>query len=225
MFALSGAARRNRRQTFGFCEAELRKDAAYVCIRGSAANLNRPLADIIAAAHSVAQNLLDIVAVEERTALSVAEPRDNVVWRTGPHGLKLQLTSSITMTAEMGDIRAVVRNAAECSTIEQLMAEGGKQELPDGGSFPVRFTGRDGPATDEWVLVSEIKPQDLHFSRVAALRLVAPPNDHVFLGVIANKMNRTVLGTDLDLAGLAKFVVRVLCVLRNRQSPKRGFSH
>jgi hypothetical protein len=69
IFALSGAARRDRRQTFGSWEAELRKDAAYVCVRGPATNLNRPLADAIDAACSIAQNLLDIVAVEERTAL------------------------------------------------------------------------------------------------------------------------------------------------------------
>ncbi len=400
IFGLSGAARRNRRQTFGSWEAELRKDAAYVCVRGPATNLNRPLADVVDAAHSVGQNLLDIVAVEERTALLIAEPRDNVVWRTGPHGLKLQLTSSITMTAEMTGITAVVKNAAgevlpdppymppqhhfayryfrysqaaenvldgyrnmflalesvldfidaknpaeaetewlkralgkaqtrglkldafakpgstdpiadfldahysavrcaafhaksssgralrpgslddygvvlqqllavqglveallksefsarlqsggffhsgfghlletlspatrllmsvtECPTIEQVMGEEEKNELPDGGSFPVKFTGRGGTATDEWLFVSEIKPRDLHFSKVASLRLVAPPNNDMFLGVVANKMNRTLLGAHLDLAGVSKFVVRVRCVLRNRQSPKRGFSH
>ena len=400
IFALSGAARRDRRQTFGSREAELRKDAAYVCVRGPATNLDRPLADVVDAAHSVAQNLLDIVAVEERSALLIAEPRDNVVWRTGPHGLKLQLTSSIIMTAEMTGITAVVKNAAgevlpdppymppqhhfayryfrysqaaenvldgyrnmflalesvldyidaknptvaetewlkralgkaqtrglkldafakpgstdpiadfldahysavrcaafhaksssgralrpgslddygvvlqqllavqglveallksefsarlpsggffhsgfghlletlspamgllmsvtECPTIEQVMAEEENNELPAGGSFPVKFTGRDGTATDEWLFVSDIKPRDLHFSKVASLRLVAPVNRNMFLGVIANKMNRTLLGTDIELAGVSKFVVRVRCLLRNRQSPKRGFSH
>jgi hypothetical protein len=401
IFALSGAARRDRRQTFGSWEAELRKDAAYVCVRGPATNLNRPLADVIDAAHSVAQNLLDIVAVEERTALLIAEPQDNVMWRTGPHGLKLQLSSSITMTAEMTGITAVVKNAAggvlpdppymppqhhfayryfrysqaadnvldgyrnmflalesvldyiaaknpaepetewlkralgtaqarglkldafakpgstdpiayfldahysavrcaafhsksssgralqpgslddygvvlqqllavqelveallksefsarlpsggffhsgfgrlletlspatgllmsvtECPSIEQVMAaEEEKNDLPDGGLFPVKFAGRDGTVTDEWLFVSEIKPRDLHFSKVVSLRLVSPPNNDMFLGVIANKMNRTLLGTDLDLAGVSKFVVRVRCVLRNRQSPRRGFSH
>jgi len=401
IFALSGAARRDRRQTFGSWEAELRKDAAYVCVLGPATSLNRPLADVIGAAHVIAQDLLDIVAVEERTALLIAEPQDNVVWRTGPHGLKLQLTSSITMTAEAPGITAVVRNAAgevlpdppymppqhhfayryfrysqaadnvldgyrnmflalesvldyvdaknaaepetewlkralgkaqarglkldafakpsstdpiadfldahysavrcaafhsksssgralrpgslddygvvlqqliavqglveallksefsarlpsggffhsgfgrlletlspatgllmsvaECPTIEEVMAaEEEKNDLPDGGSFPVKFTGRNGAATDEWLFVSEIKPPDLHFSKVASLRLVASPNDDMFLGVIGNKMNRTLLSTDLDLVGVSKFVARVRCILRNRQSPKRGFSH
>ena len=111
-FALSGTARRDRRQSFGPWEAELRKDCAYDCVQSPVLNLNQPLDDMIGAAHSVAQDLLDILAVEERTALLIAEPHDNLVWRTGLHGLKLQLTSSITMTAEMSGITAVVRNAA-----------------------------------------------------------------------------------------------------------------
>jgi len=89
----------------------------------------------------------------------------------------------------------------------------------------VKFTARNGTATDEWPFVSEIKPPDLDFSQVASLRLVAPPNNDIFLGVIANKLNRTLLTTGLDLADVSKFVVRVRCVLRNRQSPRRGFSH
>jgi hypothetical protein len=205
---------------------------------------------VVVAAHGVAQDVLDIVAVEERSALLIAEPRDNVAWSTGPHGLKLQLTSSITMTAEMTGT-AVVKNAigevlpdppyippqhhfayryfrysqaadnvldgyrnmflaleslldyidakradeaetewlkllqslapatgllvsvTECPTIEQVMAaEEGADNLPEGGFFPVTFTGKNGAATDEWLFVSEIKPRDLPFSKVASLRLV-----------------------------------------------------
>lgn len=401
IFALSGPGRRNRRQTFGPWEAELRKDNAYLCVRGPVLNLNQPLADVVGAARDVGQDLLDIVAVEERTALLIAEPHDNIVWRTGPHGLKLQLTSSITFTAEMSGITAVVKNAAgeilpdppymapqhhfayryfrysqaaenvldgyrnmflaleslldyvdakqadeaetewlkralgtaqarglnlsafakpgstepvddfldahysavrcaafhsksssghalrpgnlgdydvvlqqllavqglveallksefsvrlpssgffhsgfghlletlapatglllsvkECPTIEQVMAATEEENnLPEGGFFPVTFTGRNGGATDEWLFVSEVKPRDLPFSKVASLRLVAKPVNHLMFGPIASKMNRTLMSTDLDLRGISKLVARVRCVLRNRQSPKRGFSH
>jgi hypothetical protein len=103
IFALSGAGRRDRR---------LRRDSGYLCVRGPVSDLNEPLAEVIAAAHEVVQRLLYIVAVEERNALLIVEPHDNVVWRAGPHGLKLQLTSSITFTAEMTGITAVVKNAA-----------------------------------------------------------------------------------------------------------------
>jgi hypothetical protein len=401
IFSLSGRGRRDRRQTFGPWEAELRKDSAYICARSPSFNLNKPLADVIDAAHGVAQDLLDTVAVEERNALLVFEPHDNVVWRTGPHGLKLQLTSSITFTANMDGITAVVKNAAgevlpdppymppqhhfayryfrysqaaesvldsyrnmflaleslldyvdakqakeaetdwlkralgkaqarglnlgafakpgstdpvddfldahysavrcaafhsksssgrtlrpgslddygvvlqqllavqglveaflksefsvrlpssgffhsgfghllsslapvtdlfisvgDCPTIEEVLAAGtGEDNLPEGGFSPVTFAGQNGAATDEWLFVSEIKPPDLPFVKVASLRLVARPNNHMFLGVIADKMNRTLINTDLDLADVSKLVVRVRCVLRNRQSPKRGFSH
>jgi len=401
IFALSGAARRDRRQTFGSCEAELRKDVANVCVRGPATNLNRPLADVIGAAHVVAQNVMDIVAVEERTALLIAEPHDNVAWRSGPHGLKLQLTTSITMTAEMGPVTLVVTNAAgevlpdppymppqhhlayryfrysqaadnildgyrnmflaleslldyidakqaneletdwlkralgtaqsrglnlspfarpgstdpvgdfinahysavrcaafhsksssgrtlrpgslddygvvlqqllavqglvefllkllfsvklasggffhagfghllgdlapatwlfmsvaECPTVEQILAATEESNnLSEGEVLPTTFAGRNGAATDEWLFVSDIKPPKLSFTKVASLRLTASPNKHMFLGPIADKMNRTLLTPDLDLTGVSKLVVRVRCVLRNRQSPRRGFSH
>lgn len=401
VFALSGSARRNRRQTFGPWEAELRKDSAHLCVRGPVLNLNEPLAGVIQAAHSVAQNLLDIVAVEERSALLVIEPHDNLVWRTGPHGLKLQLTSSITFTAEMSGITAVVKNAAgeilpdppymppqhhfayryfrysqaaenvldgyrnmflaleslldyidakhadeaetewlkralgtararglnigafakpgstdpvedfldahysavrcaafhsksssgdalrpgnltdyglvlqhllavqvlveallksefsvrlpgggffhsgfghlleslspatnlfvsvaDCPTIEQVMAAGEEESnLAEGGFLPVTFAGRNGAATDEWLFVSEIKPAELPISRISSLRLVAEPNNHMFFGPIANKMNGTLMTTDIELGDISKLVVRVRCVLRNRQSPRKGFSH
>jgi hypothetical protein len=401
VFSLSGIARRDRRQTFGSWEAELRKDTDHICVRGPVLDLNKPLADVIEAAHDVAQNALDIVAVEERNALLIIEPLDGIVWRTGPHGLKLQLTKSIVFAPEMGTMTAIRTNAAgevlpdppymppqhhfayryfrysqasenvldgyrnmflalesmwdyvdvkqaeeaetewlkralakaqarglkldavarpastdavadfldahysavrcaafhsksssgrslrpaslsdyaivlqqllavqglvesllksefsvrlpnsgffhsgfgllledlshatallvsvtECPTIEQVFSAGDEtQNLPDGGLFPVTFTGRNGTATDEWLFVSEIKPRELLFSKVASLRLIAPPNAHMFLGPIAHKMNRTLMSTDLDLADLSKLVVRVRCVLRNRQQPRRGFSH
>jgi hypothetical protein len=401
IFALSGAGRRHRRQTFGWWEAELRKDSACLCVRALVSDLNESLAEVIAAAHEVAQRLLDIVAVEERNALLIVEPHDNVAWRAGPHGLKLQLTSPITFTAEMASITAVVKNAAgevlpdppymppqhhfayryfrysqaagnildgyrnmflalesvldyidgkgadepetewleralgtaharglslsafakpgstdpvadfldahysavrcaafhsksssghalrpgdlrdygivlqqllavqtlveallksefsaklpssgffhsgfghllenlapvtgllisvtECPTIEHVMAATEeKSDLPEGGFFPVTFEGRNGTATDEWLFASEIKPPDLPFSKIASLRLVAKPSNHFMFAPIADKMNRTLMSTDLDLAGLSKFVVQVRCVLRNRQSPRRGFSY
>ncbi len=62
------------------------------------------------------------------------------------------------------------------------------------------------------------------FSRIASLRLVAKPPDHIFLKLIADKMNRTSMSTDLELEGVSKLVVRIRCVLRNVQSAKRGFS-
>src|SRR5437867_8806516 len=86
-FALSGTATRDRRQSFGPWEAELRKDcatpASNLGIESEPAPQRRDRRR-----HSVAQDLLDIVAVEERTALLIAEPHDNLAWRTGPHGLK-----------------------------------------------------------------------------------------------------------------------------------------
>ena len=399
IFALSGTARRNRRQTFGPWEAEVRQDNAYVCIRSPVLNINEPLAKVIEAAHDQAQNFLDIMVVEERNALLIIEPLNNLVWRTGPYGLKLQLTRDITFVAE-SNMTAVVKNAAgevlpdppympphhhyayryfrysqtaqnvldgyrnmflaleslldyvepkrgsnaetdwlkralsaaqtrglnlsafakpgstnvvedfldahysavrcavfhskssghairpgslsdhsvvlqqllavqelvesllksefsvrlqsagffhsgfghllsrlepvtclfiavgDCPTIEQVMAAGEQDgNLPEGADLPVKFVGRNGSATDEWLFVSEIKPRELPFSRVASLRLVAAPNNHILFGSIANKMNHTLMTTQLDLTGVSKLVVRVRCVLRNLQSPKRGFSH
>jgi hypothetical protein len=111
IFALNGTGRQDRRQTFGPWQAQLRKDSAYLRVGGPVLDLNESFAEVIAAAHEVAQRLLDIVAVEERTALLIVEPHDNVMWRAGPHGLKLQLTSAITFSAEMAGT-LVVKNAA-----------------------------------------------------------------------------------------------------------------
>ncbi len=399
VFALSGNAKRNRCQPFGSWEAELRKDSPYVCVRGVVSNLNEPLSDLVEAADGVAQDFLDIVAVEERASLLVVEPHNNVVWRTGPHGLKVQLTSSITFSAELGDIKVSVTDSmgqirpdppyvppqhhfayryfrysqaaqnlfdsyrnmflaleslldyvepkqsgegetewlkralttvvrlrglslaaftkaqsndqvddfldahysavrcgvfhaksssggalrpgslgdqdvvlhqllavqdlvepllksefsvrlpqsglfhsgfghllsvlapvttlfvsvSDCPTLEQVMAN--KEELPEGTALPVTFAGLNGALTDEWLFVSESKPEEWSFSKVGSFRLVAQPNTHLFLSGIADKMNRTLMSTDLELEGVSKLVIRIRCVLRNLQLPKRGFSH
>jgi hypothetical protein len=46
----------------------------------------------------------------------------------------------------------------------------------------------------------------------------------MFLIPIMDKLNRTLLPTDLDLEGVSKLMVRIRCVLRNVQSPRRGFA-
>ena len=112
VFALNAPARKDRVQAFGLWEAELRMGVSYVCVRGGTPGQNEPLEAVAVAAHAAAEDFLDIVAVEERTALLVAEPHDNVVWRTGPHGLKMQLTTSIVFAAEQGDVRPIIKDAA-----------------------------------------------------------------------------------------------------------------
>jgi hypothetical protein len=65
-------------------------------------DLQCPLDEVIEASHVVTQDLLDIIGVEEGNVLVVTELHDNLVWRTGPHGLKLQLTSSIVFAFAEG---------------------------------------------------------------------------------------------------------------------------
>ncbi len=397
IFRLSGKARDDRRQTFGPWEIELRKDCDHIAVRSATTNLQQRLDHVIESAYEVAQRVLDIVAVEDRDALVVIEPYDNVVWRTGPRGLKLQATSSIvfgrlttatlTVRDAAGNVRpdppytppqhhyayryfrfsqvaqntfdgyrnmflaleslldyiepkhpgdgetewlekalitaqlrgldlsaftqagstnpvgdflnshySAIRCAAfhsksstgdvllpgrladestvlqqllavqelvesllksefstrlpssgstffgfrqsisklapiavlflsvgDCPTLEQVIAE--EKDLPEGTGSLVSFAGARGTAPDEWLLVSEIKPAELSFSKIRSLRLVANPNDHLFLRMTADKMNRTLIPTDLDVNDISKLVVRVRCVLRNLQGPKRRFSH
>ena len=397
IFRLSAKARDDRRQTFGPWEVELRTDSEYIAVRSATTNLQQSLDDFIESAYNVAQDLLDIVAVEERDCLVVIEPHDNVVWRTGPHGLKLQLTSSIVF-GTLGSAKLTGRDAAgnvipdppytppqhhyayryfrfsqaaqnvfdgyrnmflalesvldyvepklpgegetewleralvtaqsrgldlsvftkpgstnpvddflnahysaircaafhsksstgnvllpgtladestvlqqllavqelvegllksefstrlasggftyfgfreslsklapiavlfvsvgDCPTLEQVIAE--KEDLPEGIASPVTFGGPRGTAPDEWLLVSEIRPKDLSFSTIRSLRVVANPNDYMFLRLTADKMNRTLIPTDLDITDVSKLILRVRCVLRNLRGPKRKFSH
>lgn len=112
VFGLNAAAKKARRQTFGGWEAELRLGVEHVCVRGGTPDPIEPLATVSEVAHAVAADFLDIAAVEERTPLLVAEPHDGVIWRTGPHGLKAQLTASITLAAEPLDVTATVCDAA-----------------------------------------------------------------------------------------------------------------
>jgi hypothetical protein len=111
VFSLSAPAKKDRIQIFGASEAELRNGAVHLCVRGDTPDQNKPLSTVAETSHAVAEDFLDIVAVEERTPLLVTEPHDNVVWRTGPHGLKAQLTTSITFAAEPLDIRGVALDA------------------------------------------------------------------------------------------------------------------
>jgi hypothetical protein len=104
--------------------------------------------------------------------------------------------------------------------LEWVMAKAEKEvNLPEGTVIPVTFAGANAPATDEWLFVSEIKAPELSFSKVATLRRVAPSTGHIFVGGIVEKMNQTLMRTDLDLAGVSKLVLRVRCILRNPPSP------
>jgi hypothetical protein len=111
IFALNAPARRDRVQTFGHWQAELRNGTSYICLSAPVADLQKPLSTVVDAADAAAQQFLDIVAVEERSPLLTVEPHDNLTWRTSPHGLKYQLTSSITFSAGLGDVTATVRDA------------------------------------------------------------------------------------------------------------------
>lgn len=114
-------------------------------------------------------------------------------------------------------------SVSDCPTVEQMMAN--EENLPEGCDAPVRFDGLNGDLTDQWLFVSENKPETMEFSKIGSFRLVAPPNTDIFLGPIADKMNRTLLKTDLDLEGISKAVIRIRCILRNLETPKRGFAH
>jgi hypothetical protein len=398
IFPLSGKAMRDHRQSFGIWEVELRKDSSHVAVRSDIGDLQRPLDAVIEDSHRIVQRLLDIIAVEERNPLVVTEPYNNVVWRTGPHGLKLQLTSGIVFAAEPMFLKGITTDAAgnvqpdppytppqhhyayryfrfsqvaqnvfdayrnmflalealldyvepklsnegetdwlkrallkaqsrglnlsafakqssmtpvgdfldahysavrcaafhsksssghvllpgglsddsavlqqllavqelvetllksefstrlmssgffpsgfeellsnlapvtglfcseaECPTLEQVIAE--EKNLSQVNFSRVTFTGRMKEGIDEWLFVSEIKPFELAFSKLASLRLVARPNTDLLLGPIAAKMNRTLMTTDLDLTDVFKLILRIRCILRNVQGPKLGFSH
>jgi len=86
----------------------MRAGSTHLCVRGGTPDQTKALDTIVASAHPVAEEFLDILAVEERTPVLLAEPHDGVVWREGPHGLKVQLTTSITFAAEPLPNRAVV---------------------------------------------------------------------------------------------------------------------
>lgn len=110
IFALNAPAKTDRTQVFRSWEAEVRRGIPYICLRGGTPK-DEPLEAIVAAAHPLAEDALDIVAVEERLPLLIFEPHDAVVWRKGTHGLKTQLTTSITFAAEPLAMRAIVRDA------------------------------------------------------------------------------------------------------------------
>jgi hypothetical protein len=118
---------------------------------------------------------------------------------------------------------ALLDSVGECPTVEQIMAK--DENVADGVAGPVTFAGQNGTLTDEWLFVSDIKPQDLPITNIGSLRLIAPPNEYMFLRGIASQMNGTLMKTDIDLRGLSKLLIRVRCVLRNLHSPKRGFLH
>jgi hypothetical protein len=113
-----------------------------------------------------------------------------------------------------------------CPTVEQLLT---KADLPRGRIGPVRFAGMRAGYRDESLFLSEIKSAELDFTRISSLRLIAYLGKSKLgaMGMlvipVAEKLNRTLLTTDLDLTGASKLVVRIRCVLRNVQGPRRGF--
>lgn len=102
--------------------------------------------------------------------------------------------------------------------------------LAEGVIAPLTFEGLRPGTTDEWLFASEIKCGELPFTRITSLRLMAHVADRsklgswaMFLVPIMDKVNRR-LATNLDLQGVTKVVVKIRCVLRNVQSPRRGFA-
>ena len=111
VFSLNTPATRSRVRQSGSWEAEIRKGVAHVCVRGDGVSSTKAIDAIAMIAHSIAEELLDVAAVDDRTPLLLIEPEDNVAWRTGPHGTKVQLTQSIVFAAEPAEMQLVVGDA------------------------------------------------------------------------------------------------------------------
>ena len=87
IFALSTKAKRDRIQRFGEWELELRNGASFVCAR-TEKRIRYAIKNVITEGHEATEQILDIVAVEERTALLCVEPHNNIAWRVGENGVR-----------------------------------------------------------------------------------------------------------------------------------------
>lgn len=380
--------------------AELISGVSYICLRGGAKS-NRSLDSLVPIAQSSAENVLDLVAVETRQALLVSDPHNCLIWRKGIHGLKVQLTTSITFKAEVAPVNSLVHDASgavklddpyvipqhhdsfryfrysqaasnvfdgyrnmflalesildylakkqegegeaawlaraleyavannglameslggenvqafvdkqysavRCAVFHAKSSKGGQIQpgmisnrdfvlkqllsvqaisekllksvfdvrLPSAGFYnsgfgsflekvaPIvcvlisegngssgsevlagkgnprdliehtRFLGLRSQAVDEWLFESEVKCKYFPGSNVGSLRLISRTVDQASVGVmgifltpIIDKMNETILHTDLDILGVTKLVARVRCILRNAQDAQRGFAN
>ena len=117
----------------------------------------------------------------------------------------------------------LLMSVAECPTIEEIIARNIDEQ--SNSLAPVKFEGVSPTAEDEWLLHSDIKPAALPFSKVGGLRLVVPPTDVAIYHLFTSKLNSSGMTTDMELDDVRTLVVQVRCILRNQQSPKRGFSH
>lgn len=133
------------------------------------------------------------------------------------------------MLRTLAPVTHLLAGPVETPTVEQLLAQTGN--YPEGGIFPVTFDGLRHGVTDEWTYLSEIKCAEVDFTRIGALRLIAYDKNQAQWGTIAmflipimNKMNAAALTADLELTGVNKLAIRVRCVLRNVQGPRRGFA-
>ena len=133
------------------------------------------------------------------------------------------------MLEKLAPVMHLLLGPVDCPTVEQIVAK--EETLPEGVVGPVRFDGLRSGTTDEWLFISEIKCHELPFTRIKSLRVVAHVSDRsklgatgMFLSPIMDKFNRTLLPTDLDVQEINKLVVTIRCVLRNVQSPRRGFA-
>jgi hypothetical protein len=124
---------------------------------------------------------------------------------------------------QLSAVTAILISEGICPTAQQVLDD--DENVDPGTAEHVTFGGTNKDLTDEWLFFSEIKAQELPIKIVKSVRLIARPNDHLFLGGMANGINNTLIGTDLVLDGVNRLVINVRCILRNVQSQKRGFSH
>ncbi|MBL8297926.1 MAG: hypothetical protein JNN30_06190 [Rhodanobacteraceae bacterium] len=111
IFQLSAPATETRTFRFENWKAELREGVPFICVRGETPSTSSR-ENIVRQTHEVAENALDILAVEDRQALIIQNPMDGVVWRVGEHGLKIDLSTSIVFATAGLPLKLVVRDAA-----------------------------------------------------------------------------------------------------------------
>jgi hypothetical protein len=126
---------------------------------------------------------------------------------------------------QLSEVMAILISEGVCPTAQQVLDQDENVDPDPGTAEHVTFAGANKDLTDEWLFFSEIKVQELPIKIVRSVRLIARPNDHLFLGGIASRMNSTLISADLALDGVNKLVINVRCILRNVKSQRLGFSH
>lgn len=111
VFKLSAPVWQDRNQSFTEGEVSIRARSSFLSVALSKFADDLDLGDLVSAALRLGEEFLDILAIEQRSSRRIVHKLDNLGWRRFSTGLKIYVSSTITISPFVPPLNFTVTNA------------------------------------------------------------------------------------------------------------------